>query len=71
MEGSTLRIVSTRTRNGTLHLLINMSDRAQDVRLEEIAKRDGHTSIVGLAGETDAPERIELPPHSARIIRGG
>jgi alpha-galactosidase len=71
MEGSTLRIVSTRTRNGTLHLLINMSDRAQDVRLEEIAKRDGRTSIVGLAGETDAPERIELPPHSARIIRGG
>jgi hypothetical protein len=33
--------------------------------------RDERASIVELAGEADAPERIELPPHSARIIRGG
>ena len=66
-----LKIVSTRTRNGALHLLINMSDRAQNVLLEEVVERDGRASIVELAGEADAPERIELPPHSARIIRGG
>jgi alpha-galactosidase len=71
MEGSTLRIVSTRTGKGALHLLINMSDRAQDVRLVEVVGPDGHASIVEPAGEADAPERIELPPHSARIIRGG
>jgi alpha-galactosidase len=71
MEGSTLKIVSTRTGDGALHLLINMSDRARDVRLEEVVGLDGRASIVELAGEADAPERIELPPHSARIIRGG
>jgi len=71
MEDSTLKIVSTRTRNGSLHLLINMSDCAQNVRLQEVVERDGRTSIVELAGEADAPERIELPPHSARIIRSG
>jgi alpha-galactosidase len=71
MEDSTLKIVSTRTRNGALHLAINMSDRAQDVRLEEVVGSDGRASIVELAGEADAPERIELRPHSARIIRGG
>ena len=71
MEDSTLKIVSTRTRNGALHLLINMSDCARDVRLAEVVERDGRASIVELAGEADASERIELPPHSARIIRGG
>jgi hypothetical protein len=71
MEDSTLKIVSTRTRNGALHLLINMSDCAQDARLAEVVERDRRASIVELAGEADAPERIELPPHSARIIRGG
>ena len=71
MEGSTLKIVSTRTGNGALHLLINMSDRAQNVRLQEVVERDGRAWIVELAGEADAPERIELPPHSVRIIRGG
>ncbi len=71
MEDSTLKIVSRPTRNGALHLLINMSDCAQDVRLAEVVERDGRASILELAGEADASERIELPPHYARIIRGG
>jgi len=71
MEDSTLKIVSTRTRNGALHLLINMSDHAQYVRLDEVVERNGRASIVEPAREADAPERIELPAHSARIIRGG
>ena len=70
MERSALKIVSTRTRNGALNLLINMSDRAQDVRLSDVLGHYARASIVELAGEADAPERIELPPHSARIIRG-
>jgi hypothetical protein len=69
MERGAVRIVSTRTRDGALHLLLNMSERAQDVRIAEVLPRHGLARMIEAENEVDAAERIELPPHSARIIR--
>jgi alpha-galactosidase len=56
MTRSPLRILSTRTRDGSLHLILNMSGSPQRIGIAELIPdaRD---------------ENIELPSHSARIIR--
>jgi alpha-galactosidase len=69
MEREAVRIVSTRTRDGALHLLLNMSEHAKDVRIAEVLPRYGLARIIEPENEVDAAERIELPAHSARIIR--
>lgn len=63
MDRGELKILSARTRDGSLHLLANMSDHARSIRLAEVQP------VIELQGETDAGEHLELPPHSARIIR--
>lgn len=69
MDGGELKIVSARTRNGALYLLLNMSDQARNARLAEVLPAYAAASVIELEGEIDAGERLRLPPHSARIIR--
>jgi alpha-galactosidase len=69
MERQAVRIVSTRTRDGALHLLLNMSERAQDVRIAEVLLRYGLARIIEPENDVEAAERMGLPPHCARIIR--
>jgi hypothetical protein len=46
-----------------------MSERGQDVRIAEVLPRHGLARMIEAENEVDAAERIELRPHSARIIR--
>jgi alpha-galactosidase len=69
MDRSPLRIVSTQTHRGALHLLLNMGNAAREIRLSEVLPSHVRASIMQLNGENDAAERIALPAHCARIIR--
>ncbi len=69
MDSGDLKILSARTRDGFLHLLTNMSDRARNILLAEVLPAYAFAWTIELEGETNAAERLELPPHSARIIR--
>lgn len=69
MDAGDLKILSVRMRDGAIHLLLNMSDHARNVRLAEVLPAYAPASVIELEGETDAGERLGLPPHSARIIR--
>jgi alpha-galactosidase len=69
MDGGGLKILSTRMRDGKLHLVLNMSDQARDVCLAEVLPAYASASLIALEGEPDAGERLGLAPHSARIVR--
>jgi alpha-galactosidase len=68
MNRSPLRIVSTRTHRDALHLLLNMGDAAQEIRLSEVVPSYVRATFE-LNGESVAAERLVLPAHCARIIR--
>ncbi|HXZ89253.1 MAG TPA: glycoside hydrolase family 36 protein [Candidatus Binataceae bacterium] len=69
MDRGELKILSARTRDGFFHLLTNMSDHARNIRLADVLPAYAFASVIELEGETNAGEQLELPPHSARIIR--
>lgn len=67
MESGAVRTLSARTERGTIYLLVNAGDSNTTVSTASITG-GGIISIVDLEGERPAPETIELPPHSARIL---
>jgi alpha-galactosidase len=69
MDSSELRILSVRTSDGFFYLLVNMSDHVRIIRLSDVLPAHTSATLIDLQGEARAGERLELPPHSARIIR--
>ncbi len=65
-----VRILSTQVREGAIHLLLNMGESTEQIRLAEILPNPARMSMIGgLEGENDTPDTIELPPHGARLVR--
>jgi len=69
MQSSAVRILSASTTSGVLHLLLNMSDHEQEVRLADFLTGGARAATIAVTGETEAEGQIRLPAHSARIIR--
>ena len=69
MQASALRVLSIRMPDGALHLLLNMSDKTQDVSLPGVLGLYGNASIIGVECELEAQESIAIPPHGARLVR--
>lgn len=66
LSAAPVRILSTRTARGAVHLVLNMGDSSESVRTADLTQ-GAPASIVELSGEIAAPETIELPPHSAAL----
>jgi alpha-galactosidase len=69
MDNGDLKILSARTRDGFFYLLANMSDHVRTIRLADVLPAYASASLIELQSGASAGERLELQPHSARIIR--
>jgi hypothetical protein len=71
MTGGPIRVLKKECRGYALAMILNRSDQVERVALSEPGmEHEDDIRIVGLeGGEDDAPPSIELPPHSARIVR--
>jgi alpha-galactosidase len=67
-DGPTQTLVA-RGHNGLLYLFLNSGERARHVSLADLIGAGQHARLIHPDGESEAPEIIELPPHSGRIIR--
>ena len=67
MQTGAVQTLVAQGRQGTL--LLNAGETVQEVALAAVSSADGHVELIGPDGGIEAPEKIELPAHSARIIR--
>jgi len=69
MHGQAIQTLIGEGPGNVFHLSLNFGELQQDVSAPAMATRVGCAKLIGPDGESDAPEKIELPAHSGRIIR--
>jgi hypothetical protein len=68
MLDTTIHALIARGSRKAMHLLLNTSDITQEASVSAIPEPRGPEKLIGPDHEEVAPEKIELPAHSARII---
>ena len=68
MYDGAVHTVVAQGRQGTFYLFLNTGEMPQDVSTSEMRTTAGRAKLIGPDGESEAPAKIDLPPHSARII---
>ena len=63
-------VLVARGGQSVFHLLLNTGETPQTFSIAGLLPAAGGAQLIGPDGATAAAEKIELPPHSARIIRG-
>ncbi|MBV8771411.1 MAG: alpha-galactosidase [Deltaproteobacteria bacterium] len=69
MHHDQVQILVAPGHQGLLYLLLNSGETAQSLLLAGLVSAGQHARLIHPQGESEAPETIELPPHSGRIIR--
>jgi alpha-galactosidase len=69
MNGGPIQILAASGLQDRLYLLLNTGEIAQHVLLAALVSPGERARLIGPDGESEAPDEIELPPHSGRIIR--
>jgi len=67
-ERAMQRLVAKGPRS-VFHLVLNMGELAAQVSTAPMPTPRGLATLIGPDDEREAPETIELPPHSGCIIR--
>jgi alpha-galactosidase len=68
MRDAAIHTLVAQGRQRVFHLLLNAGEIPQDVSTPAMSTAGGHAKLIGPDGENVAPEKIELPAHSCRII---
>ncbi|HJU11432.1 MAG TPA: glycoside hydrolase family 36 protein, partial [Candidatus Binataceae bacterium] len=68
MDDTAVHLLVTRKHDGVYGLFLNTADSPRSVSVSAIASIGQPARLLGPDGESAAPEQIELPAHSARII---
>jgi alpha-galactosidase len=69
MRSGSIHSLVAQGRRSVYHLLLNMSATPQEVSRPAMPAQAVGAKLLGPDGECEVPETIELPAHSARIIR--
>src|SRR6266851_1983435 len=69
MHDTAIHTLVAQAHQGVFYLLLNTGDMPQVVPTPAMPSAGGRATLIGPDGESDAPENIELPAHSGRIIR--
>ncbi len=67
---STLRILSTRLSDGSLHLVLNRGEQIERIEAARLDSTTSRCTVFELGKDESAVrEAIEIPPHAARLVR--
>jgi len=69
MHNTAIHNLAAQGRYDVFQLLLNIGEIRRDVSTASMSAAGGRAKLIGPDGESETPERIELPPHSGRIIR--
>jgi alpha-galactosidase len=69
MRNTTVQTLVSQGSTGVFELLVNTGETLQTVSTAELLSASRHAEVVGPESATELTGTIELPPHSARIIR--
>lgn len=69
MAPSGLKVMSLRDPDVSFHLLLNMGGEALNVSLSATIGPYNRATLTELTGETDAPDSLDIPQHTALLIR--
>jgi alpha-galactosidase len=69
MHDTAVHTLVAHGRQGEFHLLLNVGEIPQEVSTGAIPTAGGVAKLIDPNGESEAPEKIELPAHSGRIVR--
>ena len=69
MRAGPIQMLAAQGQHGLLYLLLNIGETSQRVSLAGLVSAAERARLLNPDGENAAPQILELPPHSGRIIR--